>query len=217
MGSAGFCPALRNQGAAGARKKKHTIVCIASGPSLTQEDCEKAYQAHEVIAVNDSWRLLSDKGRGAHLYAADAKWWHQHWAHIDFAGTCWSCDQGWDGKWHKFPEIEYLQVKTQTAGLSSTPGVLHGGCPAFSGYQAVNLALLLGATRILLLGYDCKGSPGRLHFFGDHPKGLNNPVPEQWAATFRAMRPWDHGLEIINCTRDTAIDAFPRVPLEAIL
>ena len=37
-------------------------------------------------------------------------------------------------------------------GLSRTQGVIHQG--KNSGYQALNLAYLLGAKRILLLGYD---------------------------------------------------------------
>ena len=40
-----------------------------------------------------------------------------------------------------------------------------------SGFQAINLAFLWGATRIILLGFDCKAVAGKDHWFGQHPQG----------------------------------------------
>lgn len=86
---------------------------------------------------------------------------------------------------------------------------LHYG--GHSGYQAINLAYLWGARRIILIGYDA--SSGGAHFFGRHPAPLDvatqyqefMPAYRRLAADLAA-----EGVEVLNCSRATAIDAFPR-------
>src|SRR5690606_3319410 len=57
------------------------VVCIASGPSLTADDCEavKAWRAQEegrgVIVTNTTFRLCPWADV---LYALDAAWWKQY-------------------------------------------------------------------------------------------------------------------------------------------
>jgi len=99
--------------------------------------------------------------------------------------------------------------------LSSTPGLIHHG--KNSGYQAINVAYLLGCTRIILLGYDMKGGP-EAHFFGLHPEGLRRcPDYGKFVAAFRSIDPDEYGIEIINCTPGSALDAFPKRPLDEVL
>lgn len=105
-------------------------------------------------------------------------------------------------------------------GLSMNPHVIHQG--ANSGYQAINLAVLMGAKRIALLGFDMKASSGDVHWHGKHPNGLNNPTDLQfqmWLDAFRTMPPdlEKIGVEVINCTPDTALDCFPLRGLESVL
>lgn len=98
-------------------------------------------------------------------------------------------------------------------GLSSRYGVLHRG--KNSGYQAINLAYLLGATVIILLGYDMRGSG---HFFGHHPAPLRRCRDySAFVARFRTIDPSQHGIRIINCTPDSGVDAFERAELADIL
>lgn len=83
-----------------------------------------------------------------------------------------------------------------------------------SGAQAINLAYLLGASRIILLGYDM-GATGNTHWFGRHPKGLStgrygNYIPE---FTRLAADLSNEGVEVINCTRKTALTQFRRADL----
>lgn len=83
-----------------------------------------------------------------------------------------------------------------------------------SGYQAVNLAYLLGAKTILLLGFDMFGE----HYFGKHPDNLNNASPYQsFINSFGTINPKKHGIEIINCSRQTALEHFPRTTISALL
>jgi hypothetical protein len=89
-----------------------------------------------------------------------------------------------------------------------------------SGAAAVSLAAERGATRVILLGYDCQRTNNQAHWHGDHPKGLGNAGSMQkWAAGFAelAENMRKKGVEVINCSRATALTVFPRSDLESEL
>jgi hypothetical protein len=93
--------------------------------------------------------------------------------------------------------------------------LIHGG--GNSGYQAVNLAFLFGAAKIVLLGFDMKGGS---HWHGDHPGALNRGVPTRaFAKAFPALADdlKSEGVEVLNATRDTALECFPKIDLEDAL
>lgn len=106
-------------------------------------------------------------------------------------------------------------------GLAKRAGHIRQG--RNSGYQALSLALLFGASRVVLLGYDMSMTGKRSHWHGDH-KGLNNPRAPQlqsWCAIFAtladAMKAAKHPAHVVNCSRHTAITCFPREALETAL
>ncbi len=85
-----------------------------------------------------------------------------------------------------------------------------------SGYQAINLAYMLGAQVVLLLGY-VMTTRGQ-HFFGKHPPKLNNNTNyETFISAFENMNPRKHGLEVINCSVGTALTCFPKMDLDDAL
>lgn len=87
-----------------------------------------------------------------------------------------------------------------------------------SGGGAVALAIARGATRVLLLGYDMQYTGGKRHWHGDHPAKLGNAgAIAAWPAQFEQLRGDHPGIEIINCTRETALNCFPRMPLHMAL
>jgi hypothetical protein len=196
------------------------VVCIGTGPSLTKDDVASLQGQAKVIAINDAyaWAPWADV-----LYAADAAWWQTHKAALAFAGekyTVVSPAKIADGV--KFPGVKRLR-HAGYRGLSLQPDRLclglAGGCN--SGYQAINLAVLMGASKILLLGYDMQRDANRrAHFFGKHPAPLSNSSPyELMARAFKDLvEPLKHlGIPIVNCTRETALTAFPRQPLHEAL
>ena len=185
-----------------------TIVCIGGGPSLTKEDVEQCRGQH-VIAVNDAYRLApwSDV-----LYACDARWWKWHReAAMAFPGLKYGL---FSGNGLPPPECGVNVLQTDgTRGISDDPGALRTGLN--SGYQAVNLAVHLGAARVVLLGFDMGPSKdGQTHWFGRHPQQLRSPY-EQFRAAFQTMlEPLaKSGVEVLNASRDTALTCFHRVPL----
>lgn len=112
-------------------------------------------------------------------------------------------------------------------GLLHVPGVprpglgkkeVHTG--GNGGYQAVNIAYLLGASRICLLGYDMQMTGGKTHWHGNHTK-TSNPnahMCKKWVSNFDLLYRdlCAEGVELVNCTRDTALNV-PRERLELCL
>lgn len=87
-----------------------------------------------------------------------------------------------------------------------------------SGYQAINLAILTGATRILLLGYDMQGECRQMHWFGDHPQKTSPGTVAGFVRGYNALaKQLPPGVEIINCSADTALTCFPRAAIESVL
>lgn len=187
-----------------------TVVCIGGGPSLTQEDVDFVRgKADAVIAINDAYRLAPWADI---LYACDSRWWKWHRGVPKFQGLKYSLQKPsimWKG-------VQILQ-NTGTDGLERKPNGVRTG--RNSGYQAMNVAFHLGAKRILLLGYDMQIKPGgKAHWFGSHPEGGPPPV-QSFRGMFRCLvGPLEkEGVTVINCSRETALDAFPRMDLKLAL
>ena len=188
-----------------------TVVCIGGGPSLTSADVAVCEGRARVIAVNDAYRLAPWADV---LYAADAKWWKQHQGVPTFQGRKYSL-QPEAAAW---PKVEILR-NTGECGLELHPTGLRAG--RNSGYQAINLAVLFGARRILLLGYDMQRRRGQpSHWFGDHPPAIRADSPyhaflnrfESLPAALATV-----GVTVINCSRDTALTLFPRATIQEAL
>lgn len=94
-------------------------------------------------------------------------------------------------------------------GLSERPNAITTG--RNSGYQAINIAVLAGAKKILLLGYDMRFKDGKSHWFGDHPVKTPEHSYKHYAQNFKAMVPQlqKAGVSVINCTPGSLINCFP--------
>lgn len=89
-----------------------------------------------------------------------------------------------------------------------------------SGCGAVSLAIYRGASRVILIGYDCQHTGGKTHHHGDHPRTLGNAGSlHTWPAMFRtlALATEKAGIRVINASRATALRVFERMPLEQAL
>jgi len=180
----------------GAGANEQVWCCIASGPSLTQEDCERVRHLN-TIAVNDAYRFAP---WATIKYAADAEWWSLH---TEVTGRKITQDK----QAHPIPDGLEVWHSVSKPGLSDEYGVIHRG--GNSGYQAINVAHLMGATTIVLLGYDMQGNT---HFFGKHPRTLRQCTDySRFADAFKSIQ-----ANVINCSRSTSLH-FPRVSLEDFL
>lgn len=162
------------------------------------------------IIINDNYRIAP---WADYLYACDCNWWRHHYDDVKetFSGELWTQDKAWTGD---FPEGVNVIQSASEKGLSDDPNVIHQG--ANSGYQAINLAYHFGAKTILLLGYDMSGKGS--HWFGKHQgEGLSASTDYSGlVSNFATIKPENHGIEIINCTRRTALK-FMRADLDEAL
>lgn len=110
------------------------------------------------------------------------------------------------------PMYDLIRVNSKH-GENLGDDCIHYGIPGGgnSGYQAVNLAYLKGAKTILLLGFDMMG----FHYFGEHPKGLANGSPfHMFIKSFETI---NKDIEIINCSRMTALGCFPMMTIDKVI
>lgn len=143
------------------------------------------------------------------LYACDVKWWNHYTEHETFIGLKVTQDAR-----VKLPGV--LRVPSRNdPGLSLDPLWINQG--SNSGYQAINLAYHLGVSKIALLGFDMQYTDGKSHFHGDHPQGMTNPTGvSKWIPKFDqlAIDAKRVGLEITNCSRQTALECFKRSTIQ---
>lgn len=180
--------------------KGQTVVCIASGPSLTKSDCDLIKKIGlKTIVVNTSYQLCPWADV---LFAFDLKWWLYYDKLVDESGF-------------KGEKVTY-SFNARSMDITSLDG-----CEWFqpfgnSGTSAISLAVNMGARRILLLGYDCSLTQDKPHWHGKHPEGFNNCRSiVHWPKQFKNTSSFanSQGAEVINCSRTTSLTCFKRMDL----
>ncbi len=190
-----------------------SVAIIASGESLTVEQCELVRQwralgdDRRVMAVNTSYRRAPFADI---VYACDRRWWDVHYAEVS---RTFRPEQLWTQQEGGAPMVNAIR-SIRGAGLSKIRGIVHQG--ANSGYQAIGLAVMWGAKRIILLGFDCQGT----HWHGEHPSPISARMPfDMWLQNFRALAPdlLAAGVGVVNCSPKSAIQVFKKRSLEDAL
>jgi hypothetical protein len=168
-----------------------------------------------VVAVQDAYRLMPWADL---VYGCDERWWNFHKDCAGFQGEKWSSHGGGDEK-IKAAEAHGLRLVKGEHGseFSLNPDVIRYG--QNSGFQAINVAILKGCKRIVLVGFDMQSVKGQRHFFGDHPPGLNNRTDHtQFIRNFEwAAKKLPKDIRIVNATPDSALRCFKMRSLEDAL
>ena len=133
--------------------------------------------------------------------------------HADFIAAS---DRGW---WAKYPEASKLSGRKFS--MSTFPDTEKVALPFLgsvcnSGVLALECAKMLGATRILLFGFDMKGT----HFFGQYTNGLRNTTPLQRGNHMKQYDQWarsNKDIQVTNCNPRSALDCFPKASLDEVL
>jgi hypothetical protein len=178
--------------------RNKTVICVGSGPSLTRADCDLIEKSgFSIIAINDSWRAV----RSAHvLYAGDYNWWKLNHNIVDIRAERWTSSHSANSEFG----INLFNRKN---------------VEWHSGLRAVEFAEYQNAVRVILVGYDYSVAHGS-HWHGDHKHHLlGNPNElkcKKWRNQMRALS-CSTNIEIINCSRETALTCFPRAQLEDLL
>ena len=191
-----------------------TVVCIGGGPSVTPSAVDSIRGRARVIAINNAYILAP---WAEMCYFADTRWWEWHQnqpVFKSFAGHKVTIEN--TGLLIK-DEAVFMLHNLNNEQLSESPNGIHTG--SNGGYQAVNIAVLSGAKRIILLGYDMRFPGGKSHWHGGHP--VKNPADHytMYAGKFATMLPQLKrlGVEVINATPGSAIKCFPFMDLNEAL
>lgn len=193
-----------------------TIVCIGTGPSLTDQQISTAREkGFTLFGCNNVFQRVPDLEL---LYGCNAAWWDTYWKELKkHAAEKWTTNQQAARRY----QINWIGER-MGQGLCEEPNVIHHGHG--SGYSLVSMAHKKGATRILLLGYDLKypsgynaaahDPGGARHYFGEYPKHLQHwpsvnvkdGIHFELVELYRSIH--EQGLiEIINCSPGSALDS----------
>lgn len=200
-----------------------TIVCVASGPSLTQADVNYCAGKAPVVAINDAIRLCPWADV---FYSGAREWWTPESVamrdRLGFAGLsirlAWNEGTGWNQMRKGVTPAGVIVVgNTGDDGLETRPDAVR--TYKNSGGAAINVAVHLGASKIVLLGYDMQvDKAGRHHFCDAGPIRHHSPYVNFRSLLATMVNPLRAlGVEVVNCSRTTALTCFTRKPLEDVL
>lgn len=185
---------------------------LACGPSFSRVPVDKLQGKGRVLAINDAYQRVPWADV---LYACDLKFLRAHQDRI--LGT-------FQGRYivsldNNLPGVRSLR-NTGEVGLETDPGGLKHGHN--SGYQAINLAYHLGATKIVLLGYDMGTPNGQLHWQPRSDQqtefGFNQSLSIMLACFPSLVQPlYEAGVSVVNCTPHSKLQCWPYEPLSTVL
>ncbi len=200
-----------------------TVFIIGTGPGVTPEMVNSIRGRGRVIAINYSVKLAPWADL---LYAGDASFWKLFFE-LDLKQEGRRVCSPWNGVDHVvYPGYKDLDISdlermmfTGEEGLDlKTPTALRTG--KNSGYQAINLAVKLGAKKIILLGFDLRHhGNNKHHWFGGRGPYHTVPPYHLFIPKFETMTKdlKKAGVTVINCTPESALKTFPIIPLKEAL
>lgn len=188
-----------------------TVYIIGGGPSLIDFDW-KRLSGKRIIAVNKS--ILSYPNADA-LYWTDSRVYGWNKTEIDkFKGLKYTI------RHHvTYPSDVKVLRKSNKFGLEcAKDAICHGNN---SGYAAINLAYLLGAKRIILLGYDMKNDGKRGHYHDGYPVPVtgNNIYKDQFIPGFQIIADMlkQKNIEVYNASMTSALTVWPKISFDKAL
>lgn len=189
------------------------VVIVGGGPSLIGFD-PHLLDGRRVIAVNCAFRL----GQFDVMFYGDPQWPALYGEGLnDFGGLKVTVREEHLDR----PDVRVVKKDGQAAGLSKRRDLLHWNLS--SGACAINLATLLGAGSLVLLGFDMQQASGRNNYHDDyiHPDGTHAPIGNYEAmgkrfpaiaADLKAL-----GIQCLNASPESTIDCFPKCTIAEAL
>ena len=206
--------------------KDETVFVLGSGPSIKNLVGKMdLFKNRKVIAVHDAFLLDSSGFYTDVLFIGDARFYWENETRrkiVDkFAGLKVSSNIQVVNKWDTLEgrsDIKIVDIVWKKPGLFTglRDTIYYNGG---AGNAAISLVANLGAKKIILYGFDCKFTHGRLHHFPSiHEKSSQIKV---WSEG----RIWDgilkdakrHNIEIVNTTPDSDLEYVKKVNLKDYL
>lgn len=187
---------------------------IASGPSTKTAKIE-SLRGIPVIAIKKNIELCQWADV---VYGCDAPWWNSTRGLPEFKGLKIAQSPALASKFSDIKIVNVLPKSDQI--LVDEPLTIGAG--GNSGFQALNLAVQFGATRIILVGFDMSDRGG-IHWYGrNNWMNANNPNENnfrRWRSAFAnaAVFLKDAGVDVVNVSGATTLNCFRRQSIEQTL
>jgi hypothetical protein len=179
---------------------------VATGPSLKRDDIELFRGKATAVAVNCA---VFYAPWAEYLFAGDSVWWRHYGPKI---------------QWYKGQRVSRThRAKNIQSWRGNWPRT--GGN---SGHMAIQYSVDQGAKNIALLGFDQQKTEGKAHCHADHPKfkddgqrtnmanaGGIGAWPRLMNRTAKDLK--ERGVKVINLSRETALECFPRMTIDQFL
>ena len=184
-------------------------MCVGSGPSLTDADLDFCRRRGWSLAVcNSTYRRVPD---AKVFHAMDDDWWRLHSKTLFDTMDADCLIYSGSTEASRTNERINLVAFNAEQGFSTKTGLVKSG--KLTGLQLIQIVGWQQPDLILLLGYDNQITDGKTH---EHDLYNNaNPPPSLVGALsdFESLAK-QSPYPIINCSRQSAIQAFPRMTVE---
>lgn len=189
----------------------HEEIFILGGGASFKRAYAERLRDRFVIGCNEAFRLGSDLIDWCHF--TDLAWWLQHKDELQsYDGTLTTVQRLVDD-----PRVRVFKGKPSGIEFQNRCRV---GVNRNTGLGAINIAVHLGATRIVLLGFDMSEAAEDHHWYERDDKGDRH-------STYRmhrrfALDVWEDlrrkgGIEVVNACPDSGLPFWPKVELEEVL
>ncbi|WLA80296.1 hypothetical protein [Bradyrhizobium elkanii] len=150
------------------------------------------------------------------VYGCDHHWWRDVRGLMDFKGLKLAYDRHVCGDEYGIRKVEIPDIYGNKLLFGQVGTV---GAAGNSGFQALNLAVQFGASRILIVGFDMNGE----HWYGRNGWAFaSNPTEDnfrRWRAAFdgAASDLSELGIDVINASPGSSLKAFRKMSVEQAL
>lgn len=193
------------------------IICIIGGGSSVKQ-IDLARLPGAIIGVNDS----AIHARCNIAVSMDRLWTEYRWPQLrNMRRLAWIRRSALQNLPEKWPWLHSFECDNESTEFSESMGVLNG---TNSGLCAFNLAYVMRPKQIYLFGFDMKHSKnGEAYWYKNYPwtspsGGTSSGKYSVWAKQFTsaAKKCKVAGIDVFNCSIDSAITDFPKIDAREI-
>lgn len=190
--------------------KGQTAYIIGGGSSFSPEYAN-SLRGENVIGCNESYQLGGDIVKYCHFL--DLPWWNLHKEGLaSYTGISTTCNR-------LVESLGVLLFKSRPKGIEfSRKDTL--GHNRNTGLSAINLAIHLGATRIILFGFDmCSGEDDLTHWYSRSSETNKTTQRMHRRSALEVFEDVEEkgGIEIINASLISKIPYWPKVSPTEVL
>lgn len=191
-----------------------TVLLVGGGPSHARLDLDQV-RGWPLIAVNSACRKVQPIATHRDMLVFADNSWNENRPELARAWPGPVISVNRNAKARLGDAVRYLDINALTARL----GVLPDWAQASSGHIAAALAAVMGARRLVLVGFECRAIAGRTHGHGDYSQHDVSVFGDRFVPGWVGLAPAlaRLGLQVVNATPDSAIPCFPFIPLDEAL